>query len=157
MPDETQSITYCIGNLLSQPVMCVCFCTCVLQFVSELLFEGFTLKRQIRGGRSHMFYPHADPCCFTDHMIQPEVSGLPFSYSLLKPHTFLICLQVLIEFSSRWVCINIILNIYIYIVIDVFFFFKPLRFGLFKYFSGFVPVQKKPLKIEGCFLFFIII
>ncbi|KAB5586992.1 hypothetical protein PHYPO_G00007840 [Pangasianodon hypophthalmus] len=39
------------------------------KFVSELLFEGFSLKWQIGGGRSHM----SDPCCFTDHMIQPEV------------------------------------------------------------------------------------
>ncbi|XP_017326560.1 mdm2-binding protein isoform X1 [Ictalurus punctatus] len=43
------------------------------KFVSELLFEGFSLKWQIRGGWSHTFFPHSDPCCFTDHMIQPEV------------------------------------------------------------------------------------
>ncbi|KAK2854993.1 hypothetical protein Q7C36_006862 [Tachysurus vachellii] len=43
------------------------------KFVSELLFEGFCLKRQVLGGWSHMFSSHHDPCCFTDHMVQPEV------------------------------------------------------------------------------------
>ncbi|KAG7335880.1 hypothetical protein KOW79_000573 [Hemibagrus wyckioides] len=43
------------------------------KFVSELLFEGFCLKWQVRGGWSHMFSPHSNPCCFTDHMVQPEV------------------------------------------------------------------------------------
>ncbi|KAF7708434.1 mdm2-binding protein isoform X1 [Silurus meridionalis] len=43
------------------------------KLVSELLFEGFSLKRQSSGGWSRMICPHSDPCCFTDHMIQPEV------------------------------------------------------------------------------------
>ncbi|XP_060777716.1 mdm2-binding protein isoform X2 [Neoarius graeffei] len=43
------------------------------KFVSELLFEGFSLKWQTRGSWSHVSYPHSVPCCFTDHMIQPEV------------------------------------------------------------------------------------
>lgn len=92
--------------LYRKSFVCVCVFTCARQFVSELLFEGFSLKWQIRGGWSHTFFPHSDPCCFTDHMIQPEVSGLPFSCSVLKPNTFSSCQQGRIEFSSRWVCIN---------------------------------------------------
>ncbi|KAK3550563.1 hypothetical protein QTP70_000055 [Hemibagrus guttatus] len=46
------------------------------KFVSELLFEGFCLKWQVRGGWSHVFSPLSNPCCFTDHTVQPEVGAL---------------------------------------------------------------------------------
>uniref|UniRef100_A0A672LNQ3 MDM2 binding protein n=1 Tax=Sinocyclocheilus grahami TaxID=75366 RepID=A0A672LNQ3_SINGR len=43
------------------------------KFVSELKFEGFCLRAQMRNRWSDALYPHTDPQCHTDHKLQHEV------------------------------------------------------------------------------------